>query len=46
MLRKLAIRPRGDGDNEISILLPNRSRIVGLLVGADTTRGFRTSRFS
>jgi hypothetical protein len=40
LLRKLGIRPRGDGDNQISLLLPNGSRIVGLPVGADTTRGF------
>ncbi len=39
-LRMLGIRPRGDGDNEISLLFPNGSRIVGLPVGADTTRGF------
>src|SRR4051794_14080076 len=29
-LRKLQIKPRGDGDNEISLLLPNGARIVGL----------------
>jgi hypothetical protein len=39
-LRKLDIRPRGDGDNKISLLLPNGSRIVGLPGDADTTRGF------
>ena len=27
-LRKLAIRPKGDGDSEISLDLPNGSRIV------------------
>jgi hypothetical protein len=32
--------PRGDGDNKISLLLPNGSRIVGLPGDADTTRGF------
>ena len=28
--RRLGIRPKGDGDNEISLVLPNGSRIVGL----------------
>ncbi|MFN7919904.1 MAG: terminase family protein [Bryobacteraceae bacterium] len=31
---------RGDGDNEISILLPNGSRVVGLPGGEGTIRGF------
>src|SRR5262249_48133394 len=31
---------RGDGGNEISLVLPNRSRIIGLPEEADTTRGF------
>jgi len=39
-LKKLDIRPRGDGDNEISLLLPNGSRIVGLPSSEDTIRGF------
>jgi hypothetical protein len=39
-LRKPGIRPRGDGDNGISLLLPNGARIVGLPADADTTRGF------
>ena len=34
------IRPRGDGDNAISLLLPNRSRIVGLPGTEATVRGF------
>jgi hypothetical protein len=38
--RKLGIRPRGDGDNEISLLFPNGSRIVGLPDVEDTVRGF------
>src|SRR5437899_335072 len=38
--RKLGIRPRGDGDNEISLLFPNGSRIVGLPDEEDTVRGF------
>jgi hypothetical protein len=38
--RRLGIRPRGDGDNEISLLLPNGSRIVGLPGSEPTTRGF------
>src|SRR5213594_2718720 len=39
-VRKLGIRPRGDGDNEMSITLPNGSRIVGLPGNETTTRGF------
>lgn len=39
-LRKLNIKPRGDGDNEISLLLPNHSRIVGLPGKDATIRGF------
>ncbi|MCC6536002.1 MAG: hypothetical protein IT162_00525 [Bryobacterales bacterium] len=39
-LRQLGIRPRGDGDNEISLLLPNESRIIGLPGDADNIRGF------
>jgi hypothetical protein len=39
-VRKLGIRPRGDGDNEISLLLPNGSRIVGLPGTEATVRGF------
>src|SRR5439155_6384357 len=38
--RRLGIRPRGDGDNEISLLFPNGSRIVGLPGMEDTVRGF------
>jgi hypothetical protein len=38
--RKLGIRPRGDGDNEISLLFPNGSRIVGLPGVENTVRGF------
>ena len=40
MVRKLGIRPRGDGDNEISLLFPNGSRIVGLPGTEGTVRGF------
>lgn len=39
-LRVLGIRVRGDGQNEISILLPNGSRIVGLPGREATVRGF------
>ena len=39
-LRKLGIRPRGDGDNDMSLELPNRSRIVGLPGTETTIRGF------
>jgi hypothetical protein len=38
--RKLGIRPKGDGDNEISLALPNGSRIVGLPGSEATIRGF------
>jgi hypothetical protein len=38
--RKLGIRPKGDGDNEISLELPNGSRIVGLPGTESTVRGF------
>ena len=40
LLRKLGIRPRGDGDNETSLLFPNGSRIVGLPGAEGTVRGF------
>jgi len=40
MVRKLDIRPKGDGDNAISLLLPNGSRIVGLPGTEATVRGF------
>jgi hypothetical protein len=38
--RRMKIKPRGDGDNEISLMLPNRSRIVGLPGREATVRGF------
>src|SRR5438045_4112073 len=38
--RRLKIKPRGDGDNDISLMLPNRSRIVGLPGREATVRGF------
>ncbi|HUQ94673.1 MAG TPA: terminase family protein [Bryobacteraceae bacterium] len=37
---RLAIRPQGDGDNEISLVLPNGSRIVGLAGTEMTVRGY------
>lgn len=37
---KLGIRARGDGDNKISLLFPDGSRIVGLPGVANTVRGF------
>jgi Terminase large subunit, T4likevirus-type, N-terminal len=40
MLAKLGIRARGDGDNAISLVLPNGSRIVGLPGRDGTIRGF------
>ena len=39
-VRRMGIRPRGDGDNEISLLLPNGSRLVGLPGTEATVRGF------
>ena len=39
-VRKLGIRPKGDGDNEMSLELPNRARIVGLPGNEATIRGF------
>jgi Terminase large subunit, T4likevirus-type, N-terminal len=38
--RRLGIRARGDGDNEISLQFPGGSRIVGLPGNEDTVRGF------
>jgi hypothetical protein len=37
---RLGYRVRGDGDNEISLLFPNGSRIVGLPGAEDTIGGF------
>ncbi len=39
-VRRLGMRVRGDGDNEISLALENGSRIVGLPGTEDTVRGF------
>jgi hypothetical protein len=38
--RRLGIRARGDGDNEISLQFPGGSRIVGLPGVENTVRGF------
>jgi hypothetical protein len=40
MAARMGVKPRGDGDNAVSLLLPNGSRIVGLPGVGDTTRGF------
>jgi hypothetical protein len=40
MAAKLGIVPRGDGDNAISLLFPNGSRIIGLPSTEGTVRGF------
>ena len=40
MARQLEVPLRGDGDNKISLLLPNGSRIVGLPGMDGTVRGF------
>ena len=39
-LSRLGVRPRGDGGNKISLLLPNKSRIVGLPGTEANDRGF------
>ncbi len=39
-LRRLGMKPRGDGDNELSLAFPNGSRIVGLPGTEATVRGF------
>ncbi|MBS1826118.1 MAG: terminase family protein [Acidobacteria bacterium] len=39
-MKQLGMRIRGDGDNEISLMLPNGSRIVGLPSTEDRIRGF------
>ena len=39
-VRRLEIRVRGDGHNELSIAFPNGSRIVGLPENETTIRGF------
>jgi|SRR5579884_468247 len=39
-VRRLGVKPRGDGSNSLSILLPNGSRIVGLPGSEATVRGF------
>ena len=38
--RSVGVKARGDGDNEISMLFPNGSRIVGLPGSEATVRGF------
>src|ERR1035437_3534150 len=40
LVRRLGIRAKGDGDNEISLELPNGARIVGLPGSESTVRGF------
>lgn len=39
-VRRLGVRPRGDGDNPVSLMFPNRSRIVGLPGNEKTSRCF------
>ena len=39
-VRKLGFKVRGDGDNDVSLLLPNGSRLIGLPDNEDTVRGF------
>ncbi|HUQ91419.1 MAG TPA: terminase family protein [Bryobacteraceae bacterium] len=39
-LPRLGLTLKGDGDNRISVLFPNGSRIVGLPANEDTCRGF------
>jgi phage FluMu gp28-like protein len=38
--RQLGIRPKGDGENEMSLEFPNGSRIIGLPGNETTIRGF------
>ncbi len=40
MLAALRIEAHGDGHNDVSLALPNRSRIIGLPENPATTRGF------
>jgi hypothetical protein len=40
LARKLGVARKGDGDNEMSLLFPNGSRIVGLPGSEGTIRGF------
>jgi hypothetical protein len=40
LARKLEVSRKGDGDNEMSLLFPNGSRIVGLPGNEGTIRGF------
>jgi hypothetical protein len=39
-LHKLNVKFKGDGNNDCSIVLPNRTRIVGLPGTEDTNRGY------
>ena len=39
-LHRLGLQPKGDGDNDISLLLPNGARILGLPGTEATVRGF------
>ena len=39
-VRKLGFKVRGDGDNDVSLMLPNGSRLVGLPGKESTIRGF------
>ena len=39
-VRKLGFKVRGDGDNDVSLLLPNGSRLIGLPGKESTIRGF------
>jgi len=39
-VRRLGVRTKGDGDNELSLAFPNGSRIVGLPGSEATIRGF------
>ncbi len=42
--RKLGVRVKGDGDNEISLAFPNGSRLVGVPGNEATVRGFSAVR--
>ena len=39
-VRRMGLKPRGDGDNPMSVMLPNGSRVVGVPGNEETVRGF------
>jgi hypothetical protein len=45
MMQRMGLRIQGDGDNEMSLVLPGESRIVGIPGREDTVRGFSAVDF-